>query len=35
MCTFAGRDWYYNFREIDVAFAEEASAKVASRLLQR
>jgi hypothetical protein len=35
MRTFAGRDWYYNFREIDAAFAEATCAKVAARLLER
>jgi hypothetical protein len=33
--TFAGRSWYYDFREIPSAFTEESCAKVASRLLQR
>jgi hypothetical protein len=35
MCTFAGRDWYYDFRELDTAFTEASCAKVAARLLER
>lgn len=35
MRTLAGRDWYYDFREIDVAFTEASCAKVAARLLER
>jgi len=35
MCTFAGRDWYYDFRELDTAFNEASCAKAAARLLER
>lgn len=33
--TFAGRSWYYDFREIRSAFSEEKCAEAASRLLER
>jgi len=35
MQTFAGRDWYYDFREVDTVFTEASCAKVAARLLER
>ena len=35
MGTLAGRDWYYDFREIDTAFTDASCAKVAARLLER
>ncbi|HUW26232.1 MAG TPA: hypothetical protein VMW07_06865 [Gallionella sp.] len=35
MHTFAERDWYYDFREIDSAFSEASCAKVAASLLDR
>lgn len=33
--AFAGRDWYYSFREIDSTFADADCKKVAARLLER
>lgn len=33
--TFAGRQWFYEFRELSGAFDENECKKVASRLLQR
>lgn len=35
MQTFAGRDWYYDFREVDSMFTEASCKKVAARLLER
>lgn len=35
MPTLAGRDWYYDFREIQSAFTDASCSKVASRLLER
>lgn len=35
MRTFAGRAWYYDFREIDAAFTDASCANVAARFLQR
>ncbi|MCW5599960.1 MAG: hypothetical protein KIT59_12775 [Nitrosomonas sp.] len=33
--TFAGREWFYNFRELSNQFDEDAARKVASSLLMR
>lgn len=35
MSTFAGRNWYYDFREIETAFTAASCAKVAIRLFER
>lgn len=35
MNTLAGRNWYYDFREINVAFTEASCQQVAARLLQQ
>lgn len=35
MCTLAGRDWYYDFRELNTTFTEASCAKVSVRLLER
>lgn len=33
--SFAGKDWYYNFSELDTAFSEDSCRKVADRLQER
>jgi len=35
MITFAGRDWYYDFREVNAVFADASCTKVVVRLLER
>jgi len=35
MRTLAGRNWYYDFREINVAFSEASCERVAASLLER
>jgi len=33
--TFAGRDWFYDFREIGATFSDAACKKVVARLFER
>jgi hypothetical protein len=35
MRKFSGRDWYYDFKKVNLAFSEVSSERVATRLLER